>query len=111
MKIKKIVLSTIGILIFAGCAFLVYGIPTIFPTGTTIYKPEKCYNSYILVADHASLGNHPAAKVRAQSQIPGDIRLLDMNGTVVHTWKVIPNFNKRCRLLPNGHSPTTTAHS
>ena len=26
-----------------------------------------------------------------------------MNGKVVHTWKVAPNFNKRSRLLPNGH--------
>ncbi len=103
MYIKKFALPTIGFLALAASAFLLYGMPTIFPTGTTIYKPDECYNSYILVADHASLGNHPSAKVRQQSQIPGDIRLIDMNGTVVHTWKVVPQFNKRCRLLPNGH--------
>jgi hypothetical protein len=55
------------------------------------------------VPDHASLGNHPDAKVRATDKVPDDIRLIDMNGKVVHTWKVAPNFNKRARLLPNGH--------
>ncbi|MCJ7582992.1 MAG: hypothetical protein MUP98_20945, partial [Candidatus Aminicenantes bacterium] len=91
MKIKRIVLCSLGIMVLVVCAFLVYGTQTVFPTGTTIYRPEECYNSYILVADHASLGNHASAKVRAQSVIPGDIRLIDMNGTVVHTWNVIPN--------------------
>jgi len=103
MNIKRFTLSAFGILVLAVCAFFLSGYPTIFPTGTTIYIPDESYSSYILIADHASLGNHPSAKVREQSQIPGDIRLIDMNGTVVHTWKVIPNFNKRCRLLPNGN--------
>ena len=26
-----------------------------------------------------------------------------MNGNVVHTWEVVPFFNKRSRLLPNGN--------
>ena len=25
------------------------GLPTIFPTGTTIYNPEKAYNGYTLM--------------------------------------------------------------
>jgi len=103
MKTRKIIASPIGILISLAFAYLAFAYPTIFPTGTTIYKPNECYNSYILISDHASLGNHPSAKIRAKSKIPDDIRLIDMNGNVVHTWKVIPNFNKRCRLLPNGH--------
>ncbi|MFC2161994.1 arylsulfotransferase family protein [Acidobacteriota bacterium] len=103
MLIKRFTLSALLILVLTAFSLLIYGYPTIFPTGTTIYKPDECYSSYILIADHASLGNHPSAIVREQSQIPGDIRLIDMNGFVVHTWKVIPNFNKRCRLLPNGH--------
>jgi hypothetical protein len=84
-------------------ALLVYAAPTIFPTGTTIYKPADAYNSYIVISDHAVLGNHPDPKVVADSKVPDDIRIIDMNGTVVHTWKVAPNFNKRSRLLPNGH--------
>ncbi len=34
---------------------------------------------------------------------PGDVRLIDMNGNVVHTWQVEPYFNKRSRLQPNGN--------
>ena len=103
MNTKKITASTIGVLISLAFAYLALAYPTIFPTGTTIYKPDECHSSYILVPDHASLGNHPSAKVRAKSKIPDDVRLIDMNGNIVHTWKVIPNFNKRCRLMPNGH--------
>jgi hypothetical protein len=77
--------------------------PTVFPTGTTIYKPSEAYSTYILIADHSSVSNHPSAKVRAEGSVPDDIRLVDMNGTVVHTWKVEPYFNKRARLLPNGN--------
>lgn len=76
--------------------------PSIFPTGTTIYKPAKSYSSYILVSDHASLGNHPSAKTRTKSVAPDDVRLIDMNGNVVHKWLVKPYFNKRSRLLANG---------
>lgn len=99
---KTLVLSSAGIASLAlACWAVAY--PSIFPTGTTIYKPGETYSSYILIADHATLGNHPSAKVRAESAVPDDIRLIDMNGNVVHSWKVRPNFNKRARLLPNGH--------
>jgi len=77
--------------------------PTVYPTGTTIYDPDVAYSSYILISDHADKGNHASAAVRAQSKVPGDVRLIDMNGNVVHTWNVDPYFNKRSRLLPNGH--------
>jgi len=103
MNIKKILSPPIGIFVTLAIVYLAFAYPTIFPTGTTIYKPDECYNSYILIADHASLGNHSSAKVRAKSEITGDVRLIDMNGTVVHTWKVVPNFNKRCRLSPDGN--------
>ena len=77
--------------------------PTVYPTGTTIYDPAAAHSSYILISDHASLGNHPSATVRAQSVAPDDVRLIDMNGNVIHTWIVDPYFNKRSRLLPNGN--------
>ena len=80
-----------------------FAYPTIYPTGTTIYQPDVAYSSYILISDHTDLGNHPSAAVRAEGKSPGDIRLIDMNGNVVHTWNVAPTFNKRSRLMPNGH--------
>jgi len=87
-----------------GCvSATVFAYPTVYPTGTTIYNPDEAYNSYILISDHADMGNHPSAAIRAQSKVPGDVRLIDMNGNVVHTWNVDPYFNKRSRLLPNGH--------
>jgi hypothetical protein len=58
---------------------------TVFPTGTTIYKPEKCFNGYTL---------YP-------SKTPGvGAVLVDMNGNVVRTW---PNFMSfMINLLPGG---------
>lgn len=82
---------------------VVFAYPSVYPTGTTIYDPDAAYSSYILISDHADKGNHSSAAVRAESEVPGDVRLIDMNGNVVHTWTVDPYFNKRSRLLPNGH--------
>jgi len=81
----------------------VFAYPTVYPTGTTIYNPDEAHSSYILISDHADRGNDTTAAMRAQSKVPGDVRLIDMNGNVVHTWNVDPYFNKRSRLLPNGH--------
>ncbi len=92
-----------AVLVAVACAVLVSAYPSVFPTGTTIYQPDEAYSSFILISDHALLGNHPSAAVRAQSTVPDDIRLIDMNGNVVHSWTVAPTFNKRSRLLPNGH--------
>jgi len=84
--------TTLGIFIFfIGGVYELIG-QTIFPTGTTIYKPAEAYSSYILIADHSAIGNHPSTKTRAENAgtFPGDIRLIDMNGNVVHTWEVKP---------------------
>jgi hypothetical protein len=104
-KIKKITMFiSAGMLVLVTTNHLVLA-QTVFPTGTTIYEPAEAYSSYILISDHNAVGNHPSAKTRAEGEgkSPGDIRLIDMNGNVVHTWKVPPFFNKRCRLLPNGN--------
>ena len=60
------------------------GIPTIFPTGTTIYNPEKAYNGYTLM---------PIKEVGAV--------LIDMNGKVVKVWKDLQGFPNK--LLPGGY--------
>ena len=93
----------LGFLIALGSVAVTAAYPTIFPTGTTIYKPARAHSSYILISDHSTTGNHPDAAVRAESRVPDDVRLIDMNGNVVHSWTVAPTFNKRSRLLPNGH--------
>lgn len=55
----------------------------VYPTGTTIYKPEKCFNGYTLF---------PATELGAV--------LIDMNGKVVHLWKDLQGFPNK--LLPGG---------
>ncbi len=95
-----------GVLLVALPMFLAFPAPTVFPTGTTIYYPDQAHGSYILVSDHNNVGNHPQAAVRAQGVVPDDVRLIDMNGNVVHAWRVEPHFNKRSRLLPNGNLVT-----
>ena len=58
---------------------------TVFPTGTTIYKPETCFNGYTL---------YP-------SKTPGvGAVLIDMNGNPVRTWDRFQGF--MINLLPGG---------
>ena len=60
------------------------GIPTVFPTGTTIYDPETAWSGYTLM---------PIKKVGAV--------LIDMNGNVVKVWKDFQGFPNK--LLPGGY--------
>jgi len=62
---------------------------TVFPTGTTIYDPEQCWNGYTIF--QASLNQ--AAAVGAV--------LIDMNGNVVNQWKGFDGFPSR--ILPGGY--------
>ena len=45
--------------------------PTIYPTGTTIYDPEKAWNGYVLYASPI-----------------GKTHLIDMTGNEVHRWEL-----------------------
>ena len=60
------------------------GRPTIYPTGTTVYDPEKCQNGYTVL-----------------SIPPLGVILLDMNGKVVRRWKDCYGFPPK--MLPGGH--------
>lgn len=57
---------------------------TIYPTGTTIYDPEKAWSGYTLM---------PIPKIGAV--------LIDMNGNVVKVWKDFQGFPNK--LLPGGY--------
>jgi len=56
---------------------------SIYPTGTTIYNPEKCWNGYTLFQ---------AVRMGAT--------LIDMNGNVVNQWRGLDGLPNR--LLPSG---------
>ena len=55
---------------------------SVYPTGTTIYNPEKCWNGYTLF---------PAK---------GAAQFIDMNGNVVNSWKGLSGYPTK--MLPNG---------
>lgn len=59
------------------------GTPTVYPTGVTIYNPEKCFNGYTLF----------------QAREAG-ATLIDMNGGVVNHWHNLDGFPNK--LLPGG---------
>lgn len=60
------------------------GKPTVHPTGTTVYNPEKCFNGYTIfpAAEHGCM-------------------LIDMNGKVVRYWKDLQGFPNK--LLKGGN--------
>jgi len=58
---------------------------TVYPLETTIYNPEKCYNGYTLFSFDL---------------YEPEVRLIDMNGRLVHSWN---SFAARAKLLRNEH--------
>ena len=70
---------------------------TVFPTGTTIYKPEHCCDGYNLISG------------------TGIVKLVNMRGEIVHHWDIDTNrykgFIHRARLLANGQLMLLFGHS
>lgn len=66
------------------------GHPTIYPTGATLYNPEKAWSGYTI---------YQAAEVGAL--------LIDMNGKEVHLWKGLRGFPNK--LFPGGYVLGSTA--
>lgn len=61
---------------------------TVYPIGTTLYRPELCDSGYTLISG------------------AGGVKLMDMNGLAAHEWPFDPaepkGYIHRCRLLPDG---------
>lgn len=84
---------TIWVFTFAlAAAASVFSWPTVFPTGTTLYDPEKSENGYVLFTplDDGEGGD------------TGVLYLINMNGHIVHQWSV-PFTPLHGHLLPNGN--------
>jgi hypothetical protein len=95
-KIKKGEVIMKRLLVFlALCLFpsIVLAYPTVFPHGVTIYKPEKCWNGYTVLAK---------VLPRTPGQMPTGygVPLIDMNGNIVHEWKNVLGFPSK--ILPGG---------
>ncbi|MGD0780497.1 MAG: aryl-sulfate sulfotransferase [Dehalococcoidales bacterium] len=63
--------------------------PSIYPTGTTIYYQDKCWNGYTLFGAELHRNNGRGAV------------LIDMNGNVVNRWQGLDGFPNK--MLPGGH--------
>ncbi|MBP2641138.1 MAG: hypothetical protein H6Q66_2089 [Firmicutes bacterium] len=58
--------------------------PSVYPTGVTVYNPQKCWNGYTIF---------PARELGAM--------LMDMNGTELQLWKGLHGFPNK--ILPGGY--------
>ena len=56
---------------------------SVYPTGTTIYYPDKCWNGYTIF------------------ETAGSTRLIDMNGNIVNVWEGLSGLPPK--MLPNGN--------
>ena len=80
------------LLIFIGLCSLVslpvalYAFPTVYPHGTTIYKPDKCFNGYTVLP------------TKGEATV-----VVDMNGNVVKQWKNVCVEEHPAKLLPGGY--------
>jgi hypothetical protein len=82
MRKRTIALETC-LLVFLAAA--IYAKQTVYPTGTTIYKPDKCWNGFTIFS----------------AKVTGEATLIDMNGNVVKQWKDVSGFP--ARILPGGY--------
>jgi len=90
MKRLGIFFAVFGLFILA-LSCRTFAFPTVYPTGTTIYKPDKCWNGYTIYG----YGSLPGAKKKVVA------RLIDMNGRVVKKWEGIHGFPYK--ILPGGY--------
>jgi hypothetical protein len=78
-----------------------FAAPSVYPTGVTIYKPDKCWNGYTVIATPV--------------RIPEDRKdtttyLIDMNGKEVKRWKNVHGCWSS-KIMPGGFIMGSTARS
>ncbi len=62
--------------------------PSVYPLGTTLYKPDKCWNGFTILSSEEG-------------------RLIDMNGNLVHLWK--GKLHHPNKVYPGGYLLASTA--
>ncbi len=77
--------GALGACFAALLAMMTYASHTVYPTGTTIYRPDKCWNGFTIFS----------------AKVTGEATLIDMNGNVVKQWKDVSGFPSR--ILPGGY--------
>ncbi len=81
--IRYIVLASLAIM-----PAVVHSHPTVFPLGTTVYKPGKCWNGFTILSCDKGL-------------------LIDMNGNLVHLWK--GKLHHPNKVYPGGYLLSATS--
>jgi hypothetical protein len=56
-----------------GLTMLAVAVPSVYPTGTTLYNPAKAFNTFVLITGG-----------------DGSAHLIDMNGNSVHSGRMRP---------------------
>ena len=95
-RIYLTVLLAFGVTLLFVC--FAYANPTIFPTGVTLYKPDKAWNGYTI----PSLRDSATSLNEYSKSAP----LLDMNGNIVHKWYAPKGFcfaHMPIKMLPGGY--------
>lgn len=82
---KKILfLTALGLALLIPAALFAF--PTVYPHGTTIYMPDKCFNGYTILP------------TKGEATV-----VIDMNGNVVKQWKKVGVEEHPSKLLPGGY--------
>jgi hypothetical protein len=68
-----------------------FAFPSVFPHGTTIFKPDKTFSGYTILTTE---GNQTI--------------LIDMNGNVVHHWNNLCDEEHPAKILPGGYAMGAT---
>ena len=95
---KRVFKIAAAAMLFLAWSVNVWAWPSVYPTGTTIYDPEKSFNGYTLYSP--MIGQRGATDFYSK---PCKAYLVDMNGNVVHEWKLPFPPGLHVELLPNGH--------
>jgi len=82
---KKVLIIAALLLVLAGASTL-WAFPSVYPHGTTIFKPDKAYNGYTLFCVD-NFGSF----------------LIDMRGNVVRQWKNVGTADHPVKMMPGGH--------
>ena len=75
-----------GVAVFVAATALVQGYPSVYPTGTTIYEPDKTWSGYTFFGTPDQQG----------------AVVVDMNGRLVKRWPQVAAVPAPMRLLPGG---------
>jgi len=81
-------------------ATVLYSGPTVYPTGVTIFKPEKCWSGYTVISCSGSPDKHKDTSTY----------MIDMNGNEVKRWKNVHGAWSS-KILPGGYIMGSTGRT